>query len=61
VDNFPGPTPKQVAEIERLAGVLGGGWRIDQGVMPVVVLTITEAARLEERFAAAGAQSAHDG
>lgn len=42
-------TPEMEKEIRRLAELLGGGWRIEQGVMPVVVLTITEAQRLEGR------------
>jgi hypothetical protein len=36
-------------EIEELARKLGGGWRIEQNVMPVVVLTIVEAKRLAAR------------
>lgn len=38
------------AEIERLAHTLGGGWRFDQGIMPVVVLTLPEAQALEKRL-----------
>ena len=37
-------------ELERLADVLGGGWRIERGVMPVVVLTLAEAQALEARL-----------
>lgn len=37
-------------ELERLARALGGGWRIEQGVMPVVALTLREAQALEARL-----------
>lgn len=37
-------------ELERLARKLGGGWRIEHGVMPVVVLTLLEAQKLEARL-----------
>lgn len=45
------------AEVDRLsrlaqsqAADLGGGWRLEQGVMPVVVLTTVEAERLQQRL-----------
>lgn len=37
-------------ELERLARLLGGGWRLEKGVMPVVVLTLKEAQDLESRL-----------
>lgn len=44
----------QRAEIERelkeLTQKLGGGWRIEKGIMPVVVLTIDEARELDRRL-----------
>jgi hypothetical protein len=52
------PDAEQEREVQRLAEKLGGGWRIEQGVMPVVVLTITEAQRLAYRLEARGAQPA---
>jgi hypothetical protein len=39
-------------DLEALARELGGGWRIEHGVMPVVVLTSVEAERLRDRLAA---------
>lgn len=35
-----------MSEIEHLAASLGGGWRIEREVMPIVVLTEAEATRL---------------
>lgn len=40
------------AVLERLAKKLGGGWRIEHGVMPLIVLTLPEAQRLEEKLEA---------
>lgn len=37
-------TPEE--KIQEQARKLGGGWRIERGIMPVVVLTTVEAARL---------------
>jgi len=37
-------------ELQRLCKRLGGGWRIEQGIMPVVVLTIVEAQELEKKL-----------
>jgi hypothetical protein len=37
-------------ELERIAKKLGGGWRIEHGLMPVVVLTLREAQALERRL-----------
>jgi hypothetical protein len=37
-------------QLERLAKRLGGGWRIEQGVMPLILLTQREAERLVERL-----------
>lgn len=37
-------------EMERLARALAGGWRVEQGVLPVVVLTLLEAQALERRL-----------
>jgi hypothetical protein len=39
-----------VAEAEALARDLGGGWRIEHGVMVMVVLTIDEARRAASRL-----------
>lgn len=37
-------------EVRRLAELLGGGWKFDQGLMPLVVLTVSEAQKLEQRL-----------
>lgn len=37
-------------ELEALARLLGGGWRIEQDVMPVVILNIEEARKLRDRL-----------
>jgi hypothetical protein len=37
-------------EIEALARELGGGWCVEQGVMPVVVLTLDEARNVRGRI-----------
>jgi hypothetical protein len=56
IEMYPEPRPGESvtvtteAELERLARLLGGGWRIERGVMPVLVLTITEAQALEARL-----------
>lgn len=36
-------------ELQRLAASLGGGWRMEHGVMPTIVLTLDEAKAAEER------------
>lgn len=38
------------SELKALAQKLGGGWRFEEGVMPVVVLTIDEARDLASRL-----------
>lgn len=43
-------TPVLERELARLANKFGGGWRVEHGVMPVIVLTLTEAQQLEERL-----------
>ena len=40
------------SEAEALARDLGGGWRIEHGVIPVIVLTLEEAKRLRTRIEA---------
>jgi hypothetical protein len=40
-------------DLEALARNLGGGWRMEHGVIPVVVLTNVEAERLAARLTAA--------
>ena len=40
----------QEPRIRELAQKLGGGWRLEHGIMPVVVLTIVEAEALEARL-----------
>lgn len=37
-------------ELEELTEKLGGGWRIEKGIMPVVVLTIVEARELASKL-----------
>lgn len=37
-------TPEE--KVQEQARTLGGGWRMERGIMPVVVLTTVEAARL---------------
>jgi hypothetical protein len=38
------------AEAERLARVLGGGWSLQNGVLPRICLTVPEAQALESRI-----------
>lgn len=42
------PTPEEIVRAQ--ARTLGGGWRMEHGVMPVVVLTTVEAARIIEKL-----------
>lgn len=42
------------AELARLTKKLGGGWRIEKGIMPVVVLTLIEAQGLEAKLDRSG-------
>lgn len=37
-------------ELENIARELGGGWRIEQGVMPLITLTPMEANRLKNKM-----------
>lgn len=50
MDSSPYFDETTTQELQRLVEKLGGGWRYDQGVMPVVVLTLPEAQALERRL-----------
>lgn len=41
-------TPEEIVQAQ--AQELGGGWRMEHGVMPVVILTTVEAARIIEKL-----------
>lgn len=46
-------------ELEELARKLGGGWRIDMGIMPMITLTVNEARKLAERLATPSTSGYH--